>query len=320
MEDKLNLKDQELQLKNNSGKSEQGDFDKAIEETQKKLDLKENQIKNLKHENEIIAKKIELFEEKIKALTSEKDNIMENYSNSERKFKQDSINFKNKIEDKDIIIQSLMDEKEALRYENEKAKSELKNFEKNKSNDREFFDQIQLIQQKAQEREKKLIEEKDSQIKNIKKENESLLGQLKKNDINKDKEYKKILNENLFLKQDVEALKNENKEIWDFKDKLFKSEKLIIQMENNLIMKKVELSNKETEKEKLFSDNKRLESQIFECKLKIENLENDLIFSKQKLGDVLNEMSEIESSAITSERSLDNISEKKSSFSFFKKK
>jgi len=213
-----------------------------------------------------------------------------------------------------------MDEKEALRYENEKAKSELKNLEKNKSNDREFFDQIQLFQQKAQEREKKLIEEKEQQIKNIRKENETYISQLKRNEIHLDKEYKKVLNENLFLKSEIEALKNENKEMRGFKDKLFKSEKMVIQMENDLVMKKVELSNKESEKEKLFSENRRLESQIFECKLKIENLENDLIFSKQKLGDVLNEMSEIESSAITSERSFDNIDGKKTSFSFFKKK
>lgn len=298
-----------------------------LENSQKSIDIKESQIISLKHENQAISKKVLFLEEKIQSLINDKVNLIENISNAEKKLVTELNNYKEKLADKDKLIQSLMDQKEELKYENEKIKCELKNYEKNKFDDKEFFNQIQLIQQKAAEKEKKIIEEKELEIKKLSKDHENLKNQIKRNDIMQDKETKKFLSENNFYKQEIENLKAEIKELKEFKEKLFKAEKLAIELENKLIMKKVELSNKETEKEKLFSENKRLESTNFELKLKIENLENDLIFTKQKLGDVMIEMGEIENSNDTSDKpNIDDLElnfqlqQKKSALFFQKKK
>jgi len=66
---------------------------------------------------------------------------------------------------------------------------------------------------------------------------ENLNNQLKKKGVNQEKEIKKYLKENLNLKEDIENMQLEIKELKDEKDKLFKTEKKVIEMENILIMK-----------------------------------------------------------------------------------
>ena len=92
-------------------------------------------------------------------------------------------------------------------------------------------------------------------------------------------------------------------------------------MHNNLAIKKVELSQCESEKENLFSENRRIMIDVNDQKNKIENLEKDLIFTKQKLGDVLNELSEAENKTKPNEKGNESIEKKKTGFSsFFSKK
>jgi uncharacterized protein YigA (DUF484 family) len=79
--------------------------------------------------------------------------MREHYLISERKFKEDIINFRQKIEEKDVELKQLSSDKEILRYENEKFKSEMKNYESHKTNNESFFSQINDLQIKLTDKE-----------------------------------------------------------------------------------------------------------------------------------------------------------------------
>ena len=70
------------------------------------------------------------------------------------------------------------------------------------------------------------------------------------------------------------------------------------------------------ERDKLKQENFTLQSEKMKNTSLVEELEKDLVLTKQKLGEVLNELSEAEQAKIHTERS----GEKKGKFSFFSKK
>ena len=65
------------------------DNNKDLNEAQKKIENKENLIKNFQHENEILKLKIENLDDKLKLILKDKDNIMENNNNSEKILRMD---------------------------------------------------------------------------------------------------------------------------------------------------------------------------------------------------------------------------------------
>lgn len=288
------------------------------------INQKDSQIKESKAEINSLNNTINLLEEKVKILSFEKDGQIQNLMDSEKKLKDSIILYKQKLEEKDSYMQSVLDEKEKLKFECEKLKFDIKNAEKSKTNDEDLINQINQIQIRAAEKERKILEEKDQEIRLLKKEIESLKVESKKTNATfSERENSKSQNEILYLKKEIDNLKLENKEAKQYKDNVLKLEKTILDLQNNLAIKKVEISQCENEKEKLASENRKIVMEINEQKSKIENLEKDLVFTKQKLGDVLNELGEYENNNTTlkTDKSVESIEKKKTGFaSFFSKK
>jgi len=301
-----------------------GDLKYQINEFLIATNQKDSQLKESKSEINSLTNNTNLLEEKLKILSFEKDGQIQTLIDSEKKLKDNIIIYKQKLEEKDNYMQSVLDEKENLKFECEKFKSEIKNAEKSKTNDEDLINQINQIQIKAAEKERKIIEEKDLEIRLLKREMEILKLESKKtNANNSERENTKTQNEILFLKKEIENLKLENKEAKQYKENMIKLEKTILDMQNNLAIKKVEISQCENEKEKMISENRKIVMEINEQKSKIENLEKDLIFTKQKLGDVLNELGEYENNntPIKTDNSNESLEKKKTGFSsFFSKK
>lgn len=76
------------------------------------------------------------------------------------------------------------------------------------------------------------------------------------------------------------------------------NEKKYLDIQNSALLNKVELSKLEMEKEVLKEENAKILNKNKEQFDKIEELEKDLVTTKQKLGEVLNEISEIEQAQI----------------------
>jgi len=289
------------------------------------LKERDSQIKENKAEINNLTNTVNMLEEKLNLISIEKEGQIQSLFDSEKKLKDNVILYKQKLEEKDSYLQNILDEKEKLKFECEKLTADIKNVEKNKTNDEDLINQINQIQIKAAEKEKKIIEEKDQEIKQLKKDIETLRQENKRsNTNNSERENAKSQNEILYLKKEIEELKQENKEAKQGKENLIKLERTILDLQNNLAIKKVEISQCETEKEKLASENRKTLMEINEQKIKIENLEQDLVYTKQKLGDVLNELSEMENygSNKSPDKNNDSVIEKKKTgfSSFFSKK
>jgi chromosome segregation ATPase len=290
--------------------------------TQKDLESKDEVIRNYSTEIDLLKKKNLEYEEKISLLENEVEKVKERYLNSERKFKHDIINMRDIIGKKDEDLQKTANENERVKYENEKIKLELKSLEQTRNKDEIFLSQIEEMQQKFSEKETKLNEEKTLLTNNYKKELETLNSQLKKASQNNDKETKLIQVENQKMKEEIKFLKDEIDSFKEIKEKAFKLEKNLNELQNNYAVKKIELTQSQMECEKYREEMSRLmqnyKTQDQVQKESISKLEVDLIETKQKLGDVLNELSEHENKTNTSSSREDG--KKKGLFSIFSKK
>ncbi len=323
LEDTLSFKETELQTLRESEDKSMGSMKSELNENLISLTQKDSQLKESKAEINSLTSTVNLLEEKLKILGFEKDGQIQNLMQSEKTLKDSIILYKQKLEETDKYMQSVLDEKEKLKFDCEKLKSEIKNAERSKTNDEDLINQISQIQIKAVEKERKICEEKDQEIRLLKRELENLKLESKKSNANySERENTKALTENLFLKKEIENLKLENTEAKQYKEKMIKLEKTILDLQNNLAIKKVEISQGENEKEKLVSESRKIVMEINEHKNKIEILEKDLVFTKQKLGDVLNELSEYENSGnsnnpVKTDKSFESVEKKKSGFSSF---
>ena len=84
------------------------------------------------------------------------------------------------------------------------------------------------------------------------------------------------------------------------------------------MVKQVEISQVEMERDKVKFEYNSLQNDLRNKNLLVEDLEKELVQTKQKLGDVLNEMSEVEQVKICTEKSCDK-KNKKNAFTFFSK-
>ncbi len=312
------LEEENMNLKNNQSQGQQEAHESAIG-LNKELQNKDSAIKEKNQELQKLAYHIENLEEKIKFNEMDKESQLERFYHSENKFKDDIINFRQMISQKDIELQNLANEKESVRFENDKLKQELKKLEDSKSNDEFFFDQISDMQIKFAEKEKNLSEEKESIIKSLKKDIENLNSTVKKSSLNNEKELKILQTENVSLKQEVNYLREEVSSHRDLKDKIIKLEKFLSEIQNGLALKKVELTQSQMECEKYREELNKLENSLknenHSQKELIEILQLELVETKQKLGDTLNELGDCESKLTNSQRG-----EEKNKFSFFGKK
>lgn len=322
LEDKVeNLENQIKILKENENKN-LNEINTDIISKQNLVDQKEKIIKENLHEIEHLKRDFQDLQEKLKIVEISKEKHQSTSVSAERQYKEDILNMRNVIEEKDIKIQNLAFEKENLRYENEKLKQEFKNLESNMTSDQTFFNQISDIQTKLSDKENKFLEEKEQEIFNLKREIESINTQYKKAKQNLEKDINKLQSENVFLKQENEHLKLEEEALKDTKNKIIKLEKAMSEMQNMFAIKKVELTQKENEIEKTQEEKEKLTAIINQNKIKIDILEKELVLTKQSLGDVLNEVSELESrlSGGSTERTETEEKKKKKRFGFFSKK
>jgi chromosome segregation ATPase len=295
------------------------DVNEEMISKQKAIEAKESLLKENKQEVFALKANIENLEEKLKFYEIEKENSKDRFYSAEKKYKDDIINLRNKISQKDEEFQNFANDKEVLRFENDKLKQELKKLEYSKNSDDHFFNQITDIQNKYSEKEIKIIEEKENVIRGLKKEIDSLNSQHRKASSSIDKDVKIAQSENQFLKQEVAYLKEESVNNRELKDKILKLEKLLTEMQNNFAIKKVELTQTQMECDKYREDLHKLElilkTHNKEQEDKIQILEKEVVETKQKLGDVLNELSESEN-----RNGSNKGEEKKKKFSFFGKK
>lgn len=291
----------------------------------KDLESKNEIIKEKSNELSALQKRFSELEEKFKFNEIEKDSNRERFAINEKKYKEDIINMREILSQKDQELQELYNEKENLKYENDKTKLEIKNLMESKSNDEIFIHQIQELQSKFSEKEMKMNEEKNNIIMNYKKEIDNLNTQIKKVSQTNEKDSKLIQLENQKLKEEVKYLKDEVESGKDLKEKNFRLEKNLGELQNTFAMKKIELTQSQMEcdkyREELSKINSDYQTQQRDHLETVQLLENELILTKQKLGDTLNELSEqinlYNNSTMTSRG---DEGKKKGLFSLFSKK
>ncbi len=294
-EEKLHRATEELEIyKVNQTQSSNDEIAKLT----KLLELKETKIIETMDQNDTLKKENLNLSEKLNVLLLEKDKYIINKEYAEKNYKEDILAFRKKIEEKDTLIQNINYENENLKFEIEKLKVELKNLETTKSNDEAFFAQISNMQNLYSDRDKKAVSDLENEIKTLKKEIDTLNSQIKKNSMNYESEMNKIKSENIMFKQEIINLTDDSVGAKDNKEKIIKLEKTVSELQNNIALKKVELTQSQQEYDRKKDENTKLSQSIVELNLKIDSLERELIVTKQKLGDVLNEMSEMENAVI----------------------
>ena len=159
-----NLEAEIIQIKSSNQKEVNDD----LLSRQNALEMKENVIKEYQNEINKYKTNIENLEYQIKNQENEKEIFVEKFKLNEKKFKEDLILYRSKLDEKINDIEKLSDEKERLKFENEKLKNDLKKLESNQSMDEEFFIKITNLQNSFAEKEKKIIEDKDIEIKSSK--------------------------------------------------------------------------------------------------------------------------------------------------------
>ena len=115
------------------------------------------EIKKIKLENETLNFKIESYENKSSILEKEIDNYQNQNLSSEKRYKEDLFNYKNKFENTQNELQTVLNENATLKFEAEKQKQIIKSLDSDKTSDQVLIDQIDSIQNKYIEKEVKHI-------------------------------------------------------------------------------------------------------------------------------------------------------------------
>jgi chromosome segregation ATPase len=170
------------------------------------------------------------------------------------------------------------------------------------------------MQNKYSDRDRKSREDKEDEIKLLKKEIEKLNEKIKKSTANYEKEINSLNSDNLKLKQEMINLNDDGGK--DNKDKIIKLERAVTELQNNFAVKKVELTQSQAECEKLRQENNMQVRNVENLSKKIDHLEKELVLTKQNLGDALNEISELEKNV----NDVPEEKKKKKGFSIFKRK
>jgi chromosome segregation ATPase len=243
--------------------------------------------------------KEEISELKSKMLTEQNTRKTQSMLNglTEKELKSKINELQNTINEKEEEIIELQMKYNNFKYDSKRLKSKLAyvdiDDEENNidnGNNANFLNQLKEMQKVYKEREDKLIKEKNEEIKKLRLRNqnlerESFLDNNKNSDTKKYlNEIKRLKNLNSNLEEDLKYYKElNNKHIENDKRKtVYESENVKLQ---NLIQKKNEEIDEIKLKQKKLEEENRM-------------LERQLINSKGKLGDVLNELAEVESKCV----------------------
>ena len=213
---------------------------------------------------------------------------------TEKELKSNIKELQNMLNEKDNELNELRIKYDTLKYESRKfqAKPDYNggDDEDNDGNNEMFINQLKEIQKTYKEREEKLINEKNEEIRKLKMRNKDLVREsvLENNsniDINKYiSEINRLKNINNTLEEDLGYYKDLNSRFVDNEKKSTAYETENVQLKNLLQEKKEELDVMHKKQKELIEQNN--------------SLENQLMTSKGKLGEVLNELAEAETKCV----------------------
>ena len=248
-------------------------------------------------------KKIFKLQKELNELNNKINNDMDNKdtqnminSITEKDLKENINELQNIINEKDNELTELRNKYDTLKYESSKFHKVDYNGgdeEYNEGNNEMFINQLKEIQKTYKEREEKLINEKNEEIRKLKMKNkdlvrESVLDNNSNIDINKYiNEINRLKNLNNTLEEDLGYYKELNSRFVDNEKKSTVYESENVKLKNELKEKKDVIDALLKKQKELIEQNNLLEQQ--------------LVTSKGKLGEVLNELAEAESKCVTLE-------------------
>ena len=274
---------------NEKQKNEKEELTENMTKLLSQISEKDKQIFELKNEitnlNNKIAKEIndKKTQNMLKGITEKdlKNNIKE---------------LQNIINEKDNEIMELRSKYDNMKYNSKKLQSKIHFIEdsdddkKENGNNEVLIDQIKEIQKTYKEREEKLLREKDEEIKKLRMRNKDLVRESYL-DNNNNVDVKKYINEinrlktiNNTLEEDLGYYKELNNKFMDYEKRTTVFETENIKLQNLLQKKDEEIDNMQKKYKKLEEENSTLEKQ--------------LVNSKGKLGEVLNELAEAETKCV----------------------
>ena len=268
---------------------------------------KENRENNGNNITENMTKLLEQISEKDKKIFNlQKElNELNNKLNSDLD-NQDKQNMLNTFNEKDLKnkineLQNLINEKDNelidirtkydnLKYESSKYKTKLDYNDEDQfseNNNEVFINQIKEIQKTYKEREEKIINEKNEEIRKLKMRNkdlfrESVLDNNNNIDITKYvNEINRLKNLNTNLEEDLNYYKQLNERFVDVEKKSTLYETENAQLKNMLHQKNNEIDDMQQKEKELNEKYKYLEKQLFDSKANVGNLLNDLAEAEQ---------------------------------------
>ena len=247
-------------------------------------------------------KKIFNLQKQVNELNNKIDNDLDNKdtqsmlnSITEKELKNNINELQNIINEKDNELNELRNKYDTLKYESNKFHSKVDyngtEDEFDNGNNEMFINQLKEIQKTYKEREEKLISEKNEEIRKLKMRNKDLVREsvLESNnniDINKYiNEINRLKNLNSTLEEDLGYYKELNSRFVDNEKKSTVYESENVRLKNLLDEKKNEIDNMQKKQKELIEQN--------------DSLEKQLVVSKGKLGEVLNELAEAESKCVS---------------------
>ena len=290
LEESIQILNEEKEI-NNIQKLENEESTKNKRKLLEQISSKDKQIFDLKKEL------LDLNNKMLSELNTRKTQSMLN-GLTEKELKLKINDLQNIINEKEEQIIELQTKYNNVKYDSKRLKSKLTlaNLDEEEDNDDDngnkisninFLNQLQEMQKTYREREENLIKEKNEEIKKLRMRNKSLerescIDNNKASDIkNYLNEIKRLKNVNTILEEDLKYYKDLNKKYIENDKKKTKYEKENLKLQNLLQKKKEEIDEIKINQKKLEEENQMLERQ--------------LINSKGKLGEVLNELAEVES-------------------------
>ena len=211
---------------------------------------------------------------------------------TEKELKKNINELQEIINEKDNELNELRSKYDTLKFESTKYQAKIDynggDEEFDQGNNEMFINQLKEIQKTYKDREEKLLKEKNEEIRKLKMKNKDLVREsvVDSNiDINKYiNEINRLKNINYSLEEDLGYYKELNSKFVDNEKKSTVYETENIKLKNLLQQKKDEM-------ETMTKKHKELEEQN-------DSLEKQLVTSKEKLGNVLNDLAEAESKCV----------------------
>ena len=306
--EQLKLKEEEivkLNIKIHSLEENIQSLNEIIEATKREKNTNTGVTENMTKLLEQISekdKKIFNLQKEVNELNNRINNDMDNKSTqnmlssiTEKELKNNINELQNIINEKDNELTELRSKYDTLKYESTKFQKIDYNGgdEYDEGNNEIFINQIKEIQKTYKEREEKLLSEKNEEIRKLKMRNkdlvrESILDSNNNIDINKYiNEINRLKNINNSLEEDLGYYKELNTKYVDNEKKSTVYETENVKLKNLLQEKKNQIDGMEKKQKELIEQN--------------DLLEKELVTSKGKLGEVLNDLAEAESKCVTLE-------------------